>query len=127
MSFDLFVYTSSPVEESSEFVQLREWSPAGGGWVCKARGWQIVVNPSEELAGVDELPAFAEVRRIRPDVRWRTEINIEGRQSGEAFMIALASAQKFAFRRHGVTYDPQQDVIAVPLSEGAVAAAPAGS
>ena len=113
---DLVVYTSSPVECSSELAQIREWTCEGDVWVCRARNWQVVVSRSSDT--LDESRELSEIRRLRPDVRWRIDINVEGRQTTEATIIAFATAQRLAFRLSGAIYDPQQDLLSVPLSEG---------
>jgi hypothetical protein len=106
------------MEQSSELAQIREWKREGDGWVCRAKNWQVIVNGSESLESSDEGPELPEIRRVRPDVRCRTEINVEGRQSSEAFMFAFATAQRIAFKLSGAIYDPQQDILSLPLSEG---------
>lgn len=118
---DLFVYTQTAVEDLSLLAQMREWKKEGDGWVCEAKNWQIVVNGSEPVETADIGPEKIELMRVRPEVRYRTEINIEGRQSSEAMVIAVVSAQRVAFRLCGVIYDPQQDVLILPLSEGLLA------
>ncbi len=125
MGMDMFVYTESPVEDSSVLVHLREWTETGGTWVCKSKNWQVVVNGSQTLEAADAGPERDEVLRIRPRVRFQTEINIEGRLSTEAMTVATCSAQKVAFRLHGLIFDPQLEALIVPLSEGPFARIPA--
>ena len=91
----------------------------GDGWICRSKQWQVVVNPSEGIDRVDAAgPEMAEIRPVRPEARYRTEINVEGRASTEAIFIAAGTAQKIAFRLCGVFYEPQQGVLILPLSEG---------
>jgi hypothetical protein len=124
MGTDFFVYTASPLFEGSDLVHLRDWKQEGGAWICRTKSWQIVVNASENVDQVDTGPEMPEIRSIGPNIQYRTEINLEGRPSGEAHAIAFASAQKVAFRHGGVVYEPQQDFILVPFSEGVLANLP---
>lgn len=115
---DLFIFTQSPVGDSAALAHICPWKPHGNGWACATRDWQVVVNASEPLDSARMGHETSELLRIRPGVRYRTEINIEGPGSNEAIGIAVASAQKAAFRLGGAVYDPQLDALIVPLSEG---------
>ena len=85
--------------------------------------WQVVVSGSQDLETSDMGAEKGEVLRVRPEVRYRTEINVEGPYGGEAMAIAAVSAQRVAFKLRGVVYDPQMDALILPISEGPLAAA----
>ena len=124
MGYDLYVYTKDRPEDPESFVNLRPWSPSGEGWGCRTRHWQVVVNAPQSIDSQDENESvIAEIGRVRPEVRYRTDVNVEGRLSDEAIVIAIATAQKLAHNLCGIVYDPQQDCLVLPVSEGLLASA----
>jgi|GEM_PF-6645190 len=119
---DLYLFTQAPLEDSGALAHICEWHPHNKGWICRTRTWHVVVNASEPLDAAQMGHETTELLRFRPGVRHRTRITIDGPGSGEAIGIAVASAQKAAFRLGGAVYDPQLDALIIPLSEGPLSA-----
>ena len=101
MGVDLFAFSDEPVQDASALLPFRNWKFHSDRWACGTKGWQVVVNASAPVESLDLEHVRAALVRSCPEARYFTSINVEGKQSSEAMMIAAGSAHRIAYHGRG--------------------------
>ena len=112
MSFDLRIWSVSPVSLAEGLSESVGWHEQSGGWSYEGKRWNIVVGSSDRVEPED-VPE--EVMTILPGIAFMTELNlspIDAADAGRRFLTR--TAKSLAKAAYGVIEDPQNDTIITP-------------
>jgi hypothetical protein len=114
MGYDLFVLTvRAPNERVTPPAIAAKWERKGEGWVYSKKSGQVVINDPEVIE-TENIPE--KVTDFMPELRFSTEINVEGKASSELYAVALHAAKKLAGEFDGVVLDWQEGLMLVPIT-----------
>jgi hypothetical protein len=112
MSYDIQVWSVRPLEpEALRKPEL--WRKESAAWVHARKNWQIVISQADRVQPED-IPE--EISKLLPGIEWLTNLNLEGKASGEAFKLAQSAADDIARHSHGAVLDQQDGSIRLPSS-----------
>jgi hypothetical protein len=110
MSYDIQVWSVRPFQP--EGLRKPEiWQKESAAWVHSRKNWQIVVSASDTVQPED-VPQ--EISKLLPGIEWLTNLNLEGKASGEAFKLVQSAADDIARHSHGAVLDQQDGSIRLP-------------
>jgi hypothetical protein len=110
MSYDIQVWSVRPFEVHA----LRKpelWQQESASWVHAGKNWQIVISASDRVQPED-IPE--EITKLLPGIEWLTNLNLEGKASGEAFRLEQSAGDGIARHSHGAVLDQQDGSIRLP-------------
>jgi len=110
MSYDFQVWSVKPLTADA-FPKPEMWRRESTAWTHSRESWQIVVFPSNHVEPED-IPE--EIRKLLPGIKWLTNLNLEGRSTSEALLLARFAATGIAVASHGAVLDPQERSIQSP-------------
>ena len=111
MSYDLQIWSVRRFERAFIGNLERSNGEAGKDYTIRGRGWQIVINSSDNVLPED---VADEVSALVPGIGYLTELNLEGEPTSEAGKLLQSTAKAIARRAHGVVVDPQSDKVWTP-------------
>ena len=110
MSYDIQVWSVRSFQP--EGLRKPEiWQKESAAWVHSRKNWQIVVSASDTVQPED-VPQ--EISKLLPGIEWLTNLNLEGKASGEAFKLVQSVADDIARYSHGAVLDQQDGSIRLP-------------
>ena len=110
MSYDIQVWSVRSFQP--EGLRKPEiWQKESAAWVHSRKNWQIVVSASDTVQPED-VPQ--EISKLLPGIEWLTNLNLEGKASGEAFKLVQSAADDIARYSHGAVLDQQDGSIRLP-------------
>ena len=110
MSYDLQVWSVRPAK-SDAFRDPELWQAEAGSWTYARKNWQIVISASDRVEPED-IPE--EIGKLLPGIEWLTNLNLEGKATGEALRVAQSAATDLARYGHGTVLDQQDGSIRLP-------------
>lgn len=112
MSYDLQVWSVSPVSLPGELPQNVSWFEENGHWFHQESRWQVAVGPPDRVLPED-VPD--EVQPCLPSISYLTELNLSPIAAGAAGQrLLVRTATLLARAAHGVIYDPHDNTVTTP-------------
>lgn len=112
MSYDLRIWSVSPVPLPGGLLDSTDWHEDGGSWVYQRCRWQIVVGPSDRVLPED-VPG--EVSDALPGIAYLTELNLSPIDAAtEGKRLLTQTAKSLAKTAYGVVENPQDDTFTAP-------------
>jgi len=112
MSYDLRIWSVSPISLPGDLLNSTDWNEDTGSWIHEAGRWQIVARPSDRVLPED-VPD--DVNAILPGIAYLSELHLSPIHTGaDGKRFLVRTAKSLAKGAYGVVEDPQDDTVTTP-------------